>query len=132
MSQNPAGLINIDHLEFAVDSMESPTVKLFSTLGFTKTAEKDESQLYTQGQVRFLVKASKNANDLSHQYFKNHGDCLYRIFTGRHKENGALVTNLSIQFIRDAKLYTFIGNCMATDFPNNHKEFLNAFESLSL
>lgn len=74
MSQNPAGLKNIDHLEFTVDSMESPTVKLFSTLGFTKTAVTDDSALYTQGQVRFLVKASKDENNLARKYFKAHGE----------------------------------------------------------
>lgn len=74
MSQNPAGLKNIDHLEFTVDSMQSPTVKLFSTIGFVKTAETDDSALYTQGQVRFLVKASKDENNLAHKYFKTHGE----------------------------------------------------------
>lgn len=74
MSQNPAGLKNIDHLEFTVDSMESPTVKLFSTLGFIQTAISEDSRLYTQGQVRFLVKASKDENNLARKYFKAHGE----------------------------------------------------------
>lgn len=74
MSQNPAGLKNIDHLEFTVDSMNSPTVKLFSTMGFVKTAETEDSQLFTQGQVRFLVKAAKDENHLARKYFKAHGE----------------------------------------------------------
>jgi 4-hydroxyphenylpyruvate dioxygenase len=74
MSQNPAGLKNIDHLEFTVDSMESPTVKLFSTIGFVQTAISDDSRLYTQGQVRFLVKAAKDENHLARKYFKTHGE----------------------------------------------------------
>lgn len=74
MSQNPAGLKGIDHLEFTVDSMESPTVKLFSTMGFVKTAETTDSALYSQGQVRFLVKASKDESNLAHKYFKAHGE----------------------------------------------------------
>lgn len=74
MSQNPAGLKNIDHLEFTVDNMNSPTVKLFSTMGFVKTAETSDSQLYTQGQVRFLVKASTDENNLARKYFKAHGE----------------------------------------------------------
>lgn len=74
MSQNPAGLKNIDHLEFTVDSMESPTLKLFSTMGFVQTAISDDSRLYTQGQVRFLVKAAKDENHLARKYFKTHGE----------------------------------------------------------
>lgn len=72
--QNPAGLKNIDHLEFTVDSLQSPTVKLFSTIGFTKVAETEDSQLYTQGQVRFLVKAPKDENHLTRKYFRAHGE----------------------------------------------------------
>ncbi len=79
MSQNPAGLKNIDHLEFTVDSFNSPTVPLFSTMGFSKTAENEESKLYTQGQVRFLVKAAKNENDLARQYLNNHGEGVSKI-----------------------------------------------------
>lgn len=79
MMQNPAGLKNIDHLEFTVDSMESTTVKLFSTLGFIKTAKSEDSSLYTQGQVRFLVKASKDKNNLARKYFENHGEGVSKI-----------------------------------------------------
>lgn len=74
MSQNPAGLKGIDHLEFTVDSLESPTIKLFSTMGFVKTAQTSDSALYTQGQVRFLVKASQNESELSRKYLKAHGE----------------------------------------------------------
>lgn len=79
MSQNPAGLKNIDHLEFTVDNLQSPTVKLFSTMGFAKTAQNEDSSLYTQGQVRFLVKASKSENDLARKYLKNHGEGVSKI-----------------------------------------------------
>ncbi len=79
MSQNPAGLKSIDHLEFTVDSFQSPTVKLFSTMGFIKTAENSDSRLYTQGQVRFLVKASKDENELSRIYLHNHGEGVSKI-----------------------------------------------------
>jgi 4-hydroxyphenylpyruvate dioxygenase len=79
MSQNPAGLKSIDHLEFTVDSHQSPTVKLFSTMGFTQTAESHDSKLFTQGQVRFLVKASADENALSRKYFKNHGEGVSKI-----------------------------------------------------
>jgi 4-hydroxyphenylpyruvate dioxygenase len=107
MSQNPAGLKNIDHLEFTVDSLESPTVKLFSTMGFTQTATSDDSKLYTQGQVRFLVKASKDDNHLARKYFKAHGEGVSKIsFQVESVEkalevtlrNGAkLITDLKVQ-----------------------------------
>lgn len=74
MSQNPAGLKSIDHLEFTVDNFESPTVGLFSAMGFTKVAENEDSRLYTQGQVRFLIKAAKSENDLARRYHKAHGE----------------------------------------------------------
>ncbi len=79
MLQNPAGLKNIDHLEFTVDSFESPTVKFFNTLGFQRTAESADSRLYTQGQVRFLVNASSVETELSRKYFKNHGEGVSKI-----------------------------------------------------
>jgi len=71
---NPAGLKNIDHLEFTVDSLESPTVSLFSKMGFVKTAKTEDSVLFTQGQVRFLVKASQDEKNLARKYFKAHGE----------------------------------------------------------
>jgi 4-hydroxyphenylpyruvate dioxygenase len=74
MSQNPAGLKNIDHLEFTVDDLHSPTVKLFTTMGFVQTAHDEDSILFTQGQVRFLVKASKDENNLARKYLKAHGE----------------------------------------------------------
>ncbi|MGE3608442.1 MAG: 4-hydroxyphenylpyruvate dioxygenase [Bacteriovoracaceae bacterium] len=74
MSQNPAGLKGIDHLEFTVDTFQSPTVKLFSNLGFIQTAESNDSKLFTQGQIRFLVKASQDNKNLARQYYKNHGE----------------------------------------------------------
>lgn len=79
MSQNPAGLKNIDHLEFTVNDLNSPTLNLFSTMGFVQTAESEDSKLFTQGQVRFLVKAAKNENDLARKYFKDHGEGVSKI-----------------------------------------------------
>jgi 4-hydroxyphenylpyruvate dioxygenase len=79
MISNPAGLKNIDHLEFTVNDMNSPTVKLFHTMGFTKTAEGHDKALYTQGQVRFLVKASKEPQAHSRKYFAAHGEGVSKI-----------------------------------------------------
>jgi 4-hydroxyphenylpyruvate dioxygenase len=79
MTQNPAGLKGIDHLEFTVDNLQSPTLKLFNTMGFTNSAEMAESKLYTQGQVRFLVKGSNDESSLSRKYFKTHGEGVSKI-----------------------------------------------------
>ena len=79
MSQNPAGLLSIDHLEFTVDHFESPTFKLFNTMGFIESAETRESRLYTQGQVRFLIKASMDEDSLSRKYFNAHGEGVSKI-----------------------------------------------------
>jgi 4-hydroxyphenylpyruvate dioxygenase len=79
MNQNPAGLLNIDHLEFTVDHFESPTFKLFNTMGFIEAAETKDSRLYTQGQVRFLIKASMDDDSHSRKYFKAHGEGVSKI-----------------------------------------------------
>jgi len=79
MTQNPAGLKGIDHLEFTVDNLQSPTLKLFNTMGFINSAEAAESKLYTQGQVRFLVKGSNDESSLSRKYFKAHGEGVSKI-----------------------------------------------------
>lgn len=79
MEHNPAGLKNIDHLEFTVDSLSSPTVALFNNMGFHKTAESNDAVLFTQGQVRFLVKGSQDNNALSRKYFKAHGEGVSKI-----------------------------------------------------
>lgn len=93
MEQNPAGLKNIDHLEFTVDNLNSPTVSLFKNMGFAQTAESSDSILYTQGQVRFLVKGSQDENALSRQYFKAHGEGVSKIsFTVESVEKALDVT----------------------------------------
>jgi len=76
---NPAGLKSIDHLEFTVDKLDSSTPKLFSTMGFTRVANDSESELYTQGQIRFLVKAAKDSNDLTRKYLNAHGEGVSKI-----------------------------------------------------
>jgi 4-hydroxyphenylpyruvate dioxygenase len=116
MLQNPAGLKGIDHLEFTVDSMNSPTVRLFSTLGFVQTAESSDSHLFTQGQVRFLVKASKQESDLARKYFKTHGEGVSKIsFQVESVEkalditlkNGAkLVQDLKLEETKDGNIKT--------------------------
>lgn len=79
MEQNPAGLKNIDHLEFTVDNLNSPTVALFTTMGFSRVAENSDSTLYSQGQVRFLVKSSDDSKNHARQYFNAHGEGVSKI-----------------------------------------------------
>jgi 4-hydroxyphenylpyruvate dioxygenase len=71
--QNPVGLKSIDHLEFTVDSLNSPTVKLFHKMGFLVTTEAPNKKLFTQGQARFLV-TEEAGTCHSRQYFQKHGE----------------------------------------------------------
>jgi 4-hydroxyphenylpyruvate dioxygenase len=48
-------------------------------MGFSQTAQTTESKLYTQGQVRFLVKGSTDENSLSRKYLKAHGEGVSKI-----------------------------------------------------
>ncbi len=106
MQPNPAGLKNIDHLEFTVNDLNSLTVKLFSTMGFIQTARTEESILFTQGQVRFLVKASRNENDLSRKYFKSHGEGVSKIsFQVEHVEKALDITlKNGAKLVQDLKI----------------------------
>lgn len=106
MSQNPAGLKQIDHLEFTVNDLQSPTVKLFTTMGFSQTAASDDSRLYTQGQVRFLVKASTDENNLARKYFKAHGEGVSKIAFSVESVEKALEITLKngAKLINDLKI----------------------------
>ncbi|MCP4913050.1 MAG: 4-hydroxyphenylpyruvate dioxygenase [Oligoflexia bacterium] len=75
-AENPIGIKAIDHLEFTCETLETPTKELFYTFGFSKTFENKElaTELFSQGQVRFLLVASNNPEDHSYQYCKNHGE----------------------------------------------------------
>ncbi|MCY4643359.1 MAG: 4-hydroxyphenylpyruvate dioxygenase [Bacteriovoracales bacterium] len=76
-SQNPLGLLGIDHLEFTADSLASPTKDLFYELGFSKTFETDGRQLFTQGQIRFLLNAGPIGPH--RDYFQKHGEGVSKI-----------------------------------------------------
>jgi 4-hydroxyphenylpyruvate dioxygenase len=145
MNSNPAGLKSIDHLEFTVDSLESPTVKLFSTMGFLKTAKFENSVLFTQGQVRFLVKASKDEHELSRKYYKNHGEGVSKISfqvesvetaLERTLKNGAkLIQDLKIQDSEHGKTKTAaiqgFGDVINEFVERPTAEFRPGFEAIS-
>jgi 4-hydroxyphenylpyruvate dioxygenase len=77
---NPVGLKAIDHLEFTCDSLSTQTAIHFSKLGFQRTQLKTgEQELYTQGQIRFLLNANRDESTQSAQYFKKHGEGVCKI-----------------------------------------------------
>ncbi|MFT6070380.1 MAG: 4-hydroxyphenylpyruvate dioxygenase [Bacteriovoracaceae bacterium] len=78
---NPLGILAIDHLEFTCDSLKSPTKELFYKLGFQKTFENSllKTELFTQGQCRFLLNANTDEKSWSRFYFNNHGEGVSKI-----------------------------------------------------
>ena len=70
--QNPLGLLAIDHLEFTVDSLQSPTKELFYGLGFAPTYRAENSELFSQGQIRFLINGGPEGHH--RDYFNQHGE----------------------------------------------------------
>jgi len=80
-SDNPLGLIAIDHLEFTCDSLISETRGLFYNMGFQRTFENKElnGEVFSQGSVHFSLIASKDSSFLSRQYFEKHGEGVSKI-----------------------------------------------------
>lgn len=79
--ENPIGLIQIDHLEFTCDNLNTPTKDLFYRLGFAKNYENKEtsSELFAQGQIRFILTANTDQNAHSRKYLQNHGEGVSKI-----------------------------------------------------
>jgi 4-hydroxyphenylpyruvate dioxygenase len=78
--QNPVGIKSIDHLEFTCDTLATETAENFSRLGFKRTEViEGEQELYTQGQIRFLLNAKTDDQTHSRQYFKSHGEGVSKI-----------------------------------------------------
>lgn len=81
-SDNPLGILAIDHLEFTCDDLSSTDIKnVFYNIGMTQTYECQQtaSMLFSQGQVRFLLTANKDHESQSRQYFKQHGEGVSKI-----------------------------------------------------
>jgi 4-hydroxyphenylpyruvate dioxygenase len=78
---NPLGIEAIDHLEFCTDSLQSETIKTLYKFGFEKTYTDSLSnaEVYSQGQVRFVVVAHPDQNHSSVKYFKLHGEGVCKI-----------------------------------------------------
>ncbi len=79
--ENPLGIEAIDHLEFCTDSLQTKTIDTLYKFGFEKSYIDPESnsELYSQGQVRFVVVAHPDQNQHSVQYFKSHGEGVCKI-----------------------------------------------------
>ena len=75
--ENPLGLLAIDHLEFTVNHLDGPTRTLFYSMGMTKTHQGEQSELFTQGQIRFLLNAGEKG--AHREYFKRHGEGVCKI-----------------------------------------------------
>ena len=71
-TDNPLGVKCIDHLEFTCDNLGSPTKELFYMLGFSITQKSETQELFTQGQVRFLLTAPSEGH--ARTYYNNHGE----------------------------------------------------------
>jgi len=74
--ENPIGIKAIDHLEFTCDSLETKTKKTFYDLGFGCTHKSNDQtqELFSQGQIRFLLNADTNPASHARKYFKAHGE----------------------------------------------------------
>lgn len=78
---NPLGILAIDHLEFCTDSLSTPTIETLYKFGFEKTYvdKKINAEVFSQGQVRFVVLAHPDQNHPSVKYFKDHGEGVCKI-----------------------------------------------------
>ena len=79
--ENPLGILGIDHLEFTTDNLGGNTSKLFNLMGFEKTHENQaaKSELFSQGQVRFVMTANQDPTSQSRRYFDQHGEGVNKI-----------------------------------------------------
>ncbi len=79
---NPLGIKAIDHLEFCCDKLETTKIRdTFSKIGLTKIAECNilESELFQEGEVRFVLTANSHPDAQSRKYFQAHGEGVSKI-----------------------------------------------------
>jgi 4-hydroxyphenylpyruvate dioxygenase len=79
--QNPIGIKSIDHLEFTCDSLTTPTKQTFYDLGFECTHQSidQKQELFSQGQIRFLLNSDQDQNSHARKYFNAHGEGVSKI-----------------------------------------------------
>lgn len=75
-AENPLGIITLDHLEYTASSLTGPLSELFYTLGMQKswTSDTQAYDVYTQGQIRFVINADTAPHSHARKYFNNHGE----------------------------------------------------------
>lgn len=79
--KNPLGIEAIDHLEFTTGSLETKTKETFYKFGFEKSYfnEQTNAEVFTQGQVRFVIIAHPDKANHSVKYFNDHGEGVSKI-----------------------------------------------------
>ena len=65
-------------------------------------------------------------------YLKGVGDCFSSIYSGDYYTNDVRVTNFTVQFVKNAKLYTLIGSSFPDNFSSEYKSFLKSFDTFKL
>ena len=76
---NPLGILGIHHLEFACADRETSSIgPHFSRFGLLRTKKNATSELYSGGDVRFLLTAATPGHHSAH-YLKAHGEGVCRI-----------------------------------------------------
>ena len=72
---NPLGIKGIDHLEFTCTDLEKSTIgQDFSKMGFVRKKKNATSELFIQGNIRFLLTANSDSTFHSSFYLKQHGE----------------------------------------------------------
>ena len=65
-------------------------------------------------------------------YLKGIGDCFSSIYSGDYYTNNVRVTNFTVQFVKNAKLYTLTGSSFPDNFSSEYKSFLKSFDTFKL
>lgn len=65
-------------------------------------------------------------------YLKGVGECFGCVYSGEYYLNDVRVTNFTVQFIKDNKMFTLIGSSTPELFSGNYKEFLEIFDTFEL
>ncbi len=76
---NPIGLKSVDCLKFCAESLDTPTAKHFSNLGFKRSNRNEHEIHFKQGQINFLINADPNPEGQARQYFNDHGEGVCKI-----------------------------------------------------
>lgn len=107
-----------DDWSFSVLKNSEYISEMISNNEFEKTA----SMMYDN----FIVHSKKEF------YSKSIGKCLQILYSGDFYSNNIRVTNFTIQFIKNNKLYTIIGSSNPENFSSEYKSLLKSLDTLNL